>query len=32
LDANDIAWKLRNVMEKIKSRCIENFIPVQNIN
>ncbi|KAL4125910.1 hypothetical protein QTP88_010147 [Uroleucon formosanum] len=32
LNANDKAWKLRNIMEKIKSRCIENFIPVQNIN
>lgn len=32
LNANDKVWKLRNIMEKIKSRCIDNFIPVQNIN
>ncbi|KAL4132168.1 hypothetical protein QTP88_009375 [Uroleucon formosanum] len=29
---DDKTWKLRNLMKKIQTRCIENFVPVQNIN
>ena len=29
---DDKAWKLRDLMKEIQTRCIENFVPVQNIN
>lgn len=32
IDSYDKAWKLRNLMEKVKTRCVEMFVPVQNLN
>lgn len=32
MNANDKAWKLRNIMEKVKTSYIKNFVLVQNIN
>lgn len=29
---NDKAWKLRPFMEKIREKCLKNFVPHQNLN
>lgn len=31
-DTYDKAWIFRNVMKKVKTRCLEIFVPVQNEN
>jgi len=32
INVRDKSWKLRNLMKKLQTRCIDNFVPVQNIN
>lgn len=32
MDASDKAWKIRPLMDKIKKRCLDNFVPVQNLD
>lgn len=31
INQNDKAWKIRPVMEMLKKKCIENFIPEQHL-
>lgn len=32
MDVSDKAWKIRPLMDKIKKRCLDNFVPVQNLD
>lgn len=32
INTEDKAFKLRNLMKKLQTHCIENFVPVQNVN
>lgn len=32
IDKNDKAWKIRPLMEKLKEKCIENFIPENDLS
>lgn len=32
INTADKAWKLKNLMKKLQTRYIENFVPVQNVN
>lgn len=32
INTGDKVWKLRNLMKKLQTHRIDNFVPVQNIN
>lgn len=32
VDSNDKAWKVRPIMDQMKKRCIENFVPEQHLS
>ncbi|KAJ8955520.1 hypothetical protein NQ314_006874 [Rhamnusium bicolor] len=32
MDASDKAWKIRPLMDKMKKRFLDNFVPVQNLD